>query len=123
MQLAPKRLLSCQPGTVVEGTPPPRPDCLRQKPPRPHRHKRATLTEKLLPRLIQQPVMMEVTPCVSDLRRFCCWLRVENQLGFKMVKWIKAIEFVKGTKTIYQGEGGYNEDRILRRVREYLMQK
>lgn len=37
-------------------------------------------------------------------------LRVENQLGFKMVKWIQAIEFVETVKTIYQGEGGYNED-------------
>lgn len=37
-------------------------------------------------------------------------LRVENQLGFKMVKWIQAIEFVESAKTIYKGEGGYNED-------------
>ena len=37
-------------------------------------------------------------------------LRAENQLGFKMVKWIQAIEFVESTKTVYQGEGGYNED-------------
>lgn len=37
-------------------------------------------------------------------------LRVENQLGFKMVKWIESIEFVASTKTIYQGEGGYKED-------------
>lgn len=37
-------------------------------------------------------------------------LRVENQLGFKMVKWIQSIEFVESTKNIYQGEGGYNED-------------
>jgi methionine sulfoxide reductase catalytic subunit len=37
-------------------------------------------------------------------------LRVENQLGFKMVKWIQAIEFVKSVRTIHQGEGGYNED-------------
>jgi sulfoxide reductase catalytic subunit YedY len=37
-------------------------------------------------------------------------LRVENQLGFKMVKWIQAIEFVADVRTIYQGEGGYNED-------------
>ena len=37
-------------------------------------------------------------------------LRVENQLGFKMVKWIQAIEFVESVKSIYQGEGGYNED-------------
>jgi thiosulfate reductase cytochrome b subunit len=37
-------------------------------------------------------------------------LRVENQLGFKMVKWITAIEFVESTRGIYKGEGGYNED-------------
>ena len=37
-------------------------------------------------------------------------LRVENQLGFKMVKWIQAIEFVEDVRSIYQGEGGYAED-------------
>ena len=37
-------------------------------------------------------------------------LRVENQLGFKMVKWIESIEFVESTKSIYRGEGGYKED-------------
>ncbi|MEO8431196.1 MAG: molybdopterin-dependent oxidoreductase [Acidobacteriota bacterium] len=37
-------------------------------------------------------------------------LRVENQLGFKMVKWIQAIEFVESARSINQGEGGYNED-------------
>jgi DMSO/TMAO reductase YedYZ molybdopterin-dependent catalytic subunit/thiosulfate reductase cytochrome b subunit len=37
-------------------------------------------------------------------------LRVENQLGFKMVKWIQAIEFVDSVKHVYKGEGGYNAD-------------
>ena len=37
-------------------------------------------------------------------------LRVENQLGFKMVKWIQAIEFVEDVKSINLGEGGYAED-------------
>lgn len=37
-------------------------------------------------------------------------LRVENQLGFKMVKWIRAIQFVESHKDFGQGEGGYNED-------------
>jgi len=37
-------------------------------------------------------------------------LRVENQLGFKMVKWIRAIEFVESHKSFGEGEGGYNED-------------
>jgi DMSO/TMAO reductase YedYZ molybdopterin-dependent catalytic subunit/thiosulfate reductase cytochrome b subunit len=37
-------------------------------------------------------------------------LRVENQLGFKMVKWIQAIEVVESVQSIHQGEGGYAED-------------
>lgn len=37
-------------------------------------------------------------------------LRVENQLGFKMVKWIRSIEFVDSVKRVGKGEGGYNED-------------
>ena len=37
-------------------------------------------------------------------------LRVENQLGFKMVKWIQAIELVEDVKSINKGEGGYAED-------------
>jgi sulfoxide reductase catalytic subunit YedY len=27
-----------------------------------------------------------------------------------MVKWIQAIEIVESVKTVYKGEGGYNED-------------
>jgi DMSO/TMAO reductase YedYZ molybdopterin-dependent catalytic subunit/thiosulfate reductase cytochrome b subunit len=38
-------------------------------------------------------------------------LRVENQLGFKMVKWIQAIEFVADVESIKGGEGGHAEDR------------
>jgi sulfoxide reductase catalytic subunit YedY len=37
-------------------------------------------------------------------------LRVENQLGFKMVKWIRSIEIVADVRTIAKGEGGYAED-------------
>ncbi len=37
-------------------------------------------------------------------------LRVENELGFKMVKWIRAIEFVREYRDIGAGQGGYNED-------------
>lgn len=37
-------------------------------------------------------------------------LRVENQLGYKMVKWIKSIEFVVSEKTVGRGYGGKNED-------------
>jgi len=37
-------------------------------------------------------------------------LRAENQLGFKMVKWIESIEFARDVKHVYKGEGGYAED-------------
>jgi sulfoxide reductase catalytic subunit YedY len=37
-------------------------------------------------------------------------LRVENQLGYKMVKWIRSIEFVSSVVPIGQGHGGKNED-------------
>ena len=37
-------------------------------------------------------------------------LRCENELGFKMVKWIEAIEFVYDFKDLGAGQGGYNED-------------
>lgn len=37
-------------------------------------------------------------------------LRVENQLGFKMVKWISAIEFAKDYRRVHEGWGGSQED-------------
>jgi DMSO/TMAO reductase YedYZ molybdopterin-dependent catalytic subunit/thiosulfate reductase cytochrome b subunit len=37
-------------------------------------------------------------------------LRVENQLGYKMVKWIRSIEFVADVKDVGEGHGGANED-------------
>jgi methionine sulfoxide reductase catalytic subunit len=37
-------------------------------------------------------------------------LRVENQLGFKQVKWIREIEFVHSFADHGAGFGGYNED-------------
>lgn len=37
-------------------------------------------------------------------------LRVENQLGFKQVKWIKEVEFVRTFRDYGAGLGGYNED-------------
>jgi DMSO/TMAO reductase YedYZ molybdopterin-dependent catalytic subunit/thiosulfate reductase cytochrome b subunit len=37
-------------------------------------------------------------------------LRVENQLGFKMVKWIESIEFVADVRETGEGEGGFAED-------------
>jgi DMSO/TMAO reductase YedYZ molybdopterin-dependent catalytic subunit len=37
-------------------------------------------------------------------------LRVENQLGYKMVKWISSIEFLETYKNLGKGQGGKNED-------------
>jgi DMSO/TMAO reductase YedYZ molybdopterin-dependent catalytic subunit/thiosulfate reductase cytochrome b subunit len=37
-------------------------------------------------------------------------LRVENQLGYKMVKWIRSIEFVASVKEVGKGFGGRKED-------------
>jgi hypothetical protein len=37
-------------------------------------------------------------------------LRVENQLGYKMVKWIKSMEFVGSEAALGKGYGGKNED-------------
>ena len=37
-------------------------------------------------------------------------LRCENELGFKNVKWVAAIEFVDDFKDIGAGQGGYNDD-------------
>lgn len=37
-------------------------------------------------------------------------LRVETQLGFKMVKWLRSIEFVADYRSIGEGQGGWRED-------------
>jgi DMSO/TMAO reductase YedYZ molybdopterin-dependent catalytic subunit len=37
-------------------------------------------------------------------------LRVETQLGFTMVKYIRAIEFIEDYKAIGLGQGGWRED-------------
>ncbi|HSV03242.1 MAG TPA: molybdopterin-dependent oxidoreductase [Phenylobacterium sp.] len=37
-------------------------------------------------------------------------LRCENELGFKMVKWVAAIEFLDDFTHLGAGQGGYNED-------------
>ena len=37
-------------------------------------------------------------------------LRCENELGFKLVKWISALEFVDDYKHVGSGQGGYAED-------------
>jgi DMSO/TMAO reductase YedYZ molybdopterin-dependent catalytic subunit/thiosulfate reductase cytochrome b subunit len=39
-----------------------------------------------------------------------CRLRVETQLGFKMVKWVRSIEFVDDYRMLGAGQGGYRED-------------
>ncbi|MDQ6944702.1 MAG: molybdopterin-dependent oxidoreductase [Actinomycetota bacterium] len=36
-------------------------------------------------------------------------LRVETQLGFKMVKWIKSIEIIDDYKDVGLGQGGWRE--------------
>lgn len=40
-------------------------------------------------------------------------LRCERKLGYKMVKYIKSIEFVEEFKSIGAGRGGYREDNVL----------
>jgi len=40
-------------------------------------------------------------------------LRCERKLGYKMVKYIKSIEFVEDFKQIGQGRGGFREDNVL----------
>ena len=37
-------------------------------------------------------------------------VRVENQLGYKMVKWIERIEFIESETQIGKRQGGKNED-------------
>jgi methionine sulfoxide reductase catalytic subunit len=37
-------------------------------------------------------------------------LRCENELGFKNIKWVRAVEFVEDFRHIGSGHGGYNED-------------
>src|SRR5262249_5343182 len=37
-------------------------------------------------------------------------LRCENELGFRMVKWLAAIEFVNDYADLGAGQGGYNDD-------------
>jgi DMSO/TMAO reductase YedYZ molybdopterin-dependent catalytic subunit len=40
-------------------------------------------------------------------------LRCERKLGYKMVKYIKSIEFVADFKDIGKGRGGYREDNVM----------
>jgi DUF2945 family protein len=65
------------------------------------------------------PVKVAITKIVlwipyADLRHAAAsqgeWSGVANELGFKMVKWIAAIEFVHDFADLGAGQGGYNED-------------
>jgi hypothetical protein len=47
---------------------------------------------------------------VSVLHGVPLRLRCENELGFKMVKWIVAIEFVSDFADLGAGQGSYNEN-------------
>lgn len=47
---------------------------------------------------------------LTDLHGAPLRLRAENQLGYKMVKWIKSVEFVDSEKSVGKGYGGKNED-------------
>jgi DMSO/TMAO reductase YedYZ molybdopterin-dependent catalytic subunit len=47
-------------------------------------------------------------------------LRCENELGFKMVKWISAIDFVHDFAHLGNGCGGYNEDHEFYGYRESI---
>ncbi len=47
---------------------------------------------------------------LSDVYGAPLRLRAENQLGYKMVKWIRFIEFVPSEKVLGEGFGGRNED-------------
>ena len=39
-----------------------------------------------------------------------CRLRLETQLGFKMVKYLRCIELVESYRKVGDGQGGYRED-------------
>ena len=47
---------------------------------------------------------------LSDLHGAPLRLRAENQLGYKMVKWIKSVQFVASEAEVGKGYGGKNED-------------
>ncbi|MBV8526622.1 MAG: molybdopterin-dependent oxidoreductase, partial [Acetobacteraceae bacterium] len=47
---------------------------------------------------------------LSELHGSPLRLRCENELGFKNIKWVQAIEFVSDFRNIGAGQGGYNED-------------
>jgi methionine sulfoxide reductase catalytic subunit len=47
---------------------------------------------------------------LNDLHGAPLRLRVENQLGYKQVKWIRSIEFIADVKQVGAGNGGKNED-------------
>ena len=54
--------------------------------------------------------LMDLVQPLPDRHNAPLRLRVENQLGYKMVKWIKSIEFVSSYAALGKGYGGKNED-------------
>jgi len=47
---------------------------------------------------------------LTELHGLPLRLRCENELGFKNIKWVRAIEFVADFRHLGAGQGGYNED-------------
>ena len=47
---------------------------------------------------------------LSDVYGAPLRLRVENQLGYKMIKWIRSVEFVMSERELGKGQGGKNEN-------------
>jgi len=47
---------------------------------------------------------------LTELHGLPLRLRCENELGFKNIKWVRAIEFVADFRNLGSGQGGYNED-------------
>jgi methionine sulfoxide reductase catalytic subunit len=37
-------------------------------------------------------------------------LRVETQVGYKMVKWLRSVEIIEDYRKVREGQGGYHED-------------
>jgi len=50
-------------------------------------------------------------------------LRVENQLGYKMIKWIERIEFISSEKLVGEGEGARMRMRDTSIASEHLMRR
>ena len=58
----------------------------------------------------RQGVRDERPAATGPVRREPLRLRLESQLGHKMVKWIRSVELVADYPTIGEGKGGWRED-------------